>query len=194
MVESRMAGRKESCAPSGRRSKPNETEPRDARSRRATREGCGARREIAISCDRHATAAVEPDAGQVFLALAEERHFTHAGERLDVSQQTISASIRGIENAVGTVLFERTPRIVHMTEHGLADARMSLAAPGHPLRVAADAVLVGAVGTEILAGNVDGVAVDRAGVADVGLLLGLRPVPGERRGAVHGRTVGREAV
>jgi DNA-binding transcriptional LysR family regulator len=53
-----------------------------------------------------------------FLALAEERHFTVAGQRLGVSQQTISASIRGMEKAVGAVLFKRTPRTVHMTEQG----------------------------------------------------------------------------
>ena len=65
---------------------------------------------------------------------------------------------------------------------------------GDPLRVAADAVFVGAVGAEVLAGEVDGVAVDRAGVADVGLLLGLGPVAGEGGGAVDGRALGGEAV
>ena len=56
---------------------------------------------------------------------------------------------------------------------GLADARLSLAVLGDPLRVADDAVLVGAVEAEVLAREVDAVAVDRAGVADVGLLFGL---------------------
>jgi DNA-binding transcriptional LysR family regulator len=55
---------------------------------------------------------------QYFLALAEYRHFTVAGQRLGVSQQTISASIRAMEKAVGTVLFKRTPRAVDMTEQG----------------------------------------------------------------------------
>ena len=53
--------------------------------------------------------------------------------------------------------------------------------------VAADPVLVGAGGAKVLACDVDGVAVDRAGVADVGLLFGLRPVAGERCGAVDRR-------
>lgn len=56
---------------------------------------------------------------------------------------------------------------------GLADAGVALAVGGDPLRVATDPVLVGAVGAEVLAGDLDAVAVDRAGVADVGLLLGL---------------------
>jgi len=55
---------------------------------------------------------------QYFVALAEDPHFTVAGQRLGVSQQTISASIRGMEKAVGTVLFRRTPRAVDMTEQG----------------------------------------------------------------------------
>jgi hypothetical protein len=77
---------------------------------------------------------------------------------------------------------------------GLADAGVALAALGDPLRVAADAVLVGAVGAEVLTGEVHGVAVDRARVADVGLLLGLGPVSGERGGGVDGCALGREAV
>ena len=60
--------------------------------------------------------------------------------------------------------------------------------------VAVDAFLVGAVGAEVLAGDVDGVAVDRAGVANVGFLLGLRPVAGEGRSSVDGRALGGEAV
>ena len=91
--------------------------------------------------------------------------------------------------AVGQVDGEPQGRV----ERG-ADARVSLAVVGDPLRVAVDAVLVGAVGAEVLARDVDGVAVDRAGVADVGLLLGLRPVAGERCGAADGRALGGEAV
>ena len=40
----------------------------------------------------------------------------------------------------------------------------------------------------------DGVPVDGAGVADVGLALGLGPVAGERGGALHGCALRREAV
>ena len=47
---------------------------------------------------------------------------------------------------------------------------------------------------EVLARDVDAVAVDRAGVADVGLLLGLGPVAGEGGGSVDGRALGGEAV
>ena len=71
---------------------------------------------------------------------------------------------------------------------------MALAVGGDPVGIAADAVLVGAVGAEVLAGDVDAVAVDRAGVADVGLLFGLGPVPGEGGGAVDGRALGGEGV
>ena len=75
-----------------------------------------------------------------------------------------------------------------------ADAGVPLAVLGDPLRVAAMRSSSVPSSAEVLAGEVHAVAVDRAGVADVGLLFGLRPVAGERRGAVDGRALRREAV
>jgi len=82
----------------------------------------------------------------------------------------------------------------HGGVRGGSDACVSLAVLADALGVAVDAVFVGAVGAEVFAGDVDGVAVDGAGVADVGLLLGLGPVAGEGGGPAHGRPLGGEGV
>lgn len=42
-----------------------------------------------------------------FLTLAEEKNFTRAAEKLHITQQTLSAHIRGLEKEVGTKLFVR---------------------------------------------------------------------------------------
>jgi hypothetical protein len=76
----------------------------------------------------------------------------------------------------------------------LVESGMPLAVGGDPLGIAVDAVLVGAVCAEVLARDMDAVAVDRAGIADVGLLLGLGPVPGECCGAVDSGALGGKAV
>ncbi|GAA0918818.1 LysR family transcriptional regulator [Streptomyces thermoalcalitolerans] len=57
---------------------------------------------------------------QHFVAVAEERHFTRAAERLMVSQSGLSASIRSLERELRTPLFVRTTRRVTLTEAGRA--------------------------------------------------------------------------
>jgi DNA-binding transcriptional LysR family regulator len=54
----------------------------------------------------------------VFLAVAETRSFRHAAERLGVTRPAVSLSIRRLEDRLGTALFQRTTRSVHMTEAG----------------------------------------------------------------------------
>ena len=54
------------------------------------------------------------------VALAEELHFGHAAERLDVSQQSISGQIRRLERELGAPLFIRTSRRVALTSAGAA--------------------------------------------------------------------------
>lgn len=53
-----------------------------------------------------------------FVALAETRHFGKAAERCFVSQPTLSAQIKKLENYLGVQLLERQPRKVTLTETG----------------------------------------------------------------------------
>jgi LysR family hydrogen peroxide-inducible transcriptional activator len=52
------------------------------------------------------------------VALAEERHFGRAAERCHVSQPTLSAQVRKLEEYLGVPLVERQPRRVSLTEAG----------------------------------------------------------------------------
>jgi LysR family hydrogen peroxide-inducible transcriptional activator len=63
------------------------------------------------------------------VALAEERHFGKAAERCHVSQPTLSAQIRKLEEYLGVSLVERQPKKVSLTETGeriVARARLVL--------------------------------------------------------------------
>jgi DNA-binding transcriptional LysR family regulator len=65
------------------------------------------------------------------VAVAEERHFTRAAQRLHVAQSTVSASVRSLERELGAPLFVRTTRRVDLTDAGTAllpEARRTLAA------------------------------------------------------------------
>ncbi|MGW1888100.1 LysR family transcriptional regulator [Streptomyces sp. NPDC001970] len=76
---------------------------------------------------------------EYFVAVAEERHFTRAAERLLVSQSGLSASVRSLEKELGAQLFLRNTRSVELTEAGRAlldEARRTLAGA----RAAKDAV------------------------------------------------------
>jgi LysR family hydrogen peroxide-inducible transcriptional activator len=52
------------------------------------------------------------------VALADERHFGRAAERCFVSQPTLSAQIRKLEEYLGVPLVERQPKRVSLTEAG----------------------------------------------------------------------------
>ena len=57
---------------------------------------------------------------EYFVAVAEERHFTKAAQRLMVSQSGLSASVRALERELGAALFTRTTRSVELTGAGRA--------------------------------------------------------------------------
>jgi LysR family transcriptional regulator, hydrogen peroxide-inducible genes activator len=54
-----------------------------------------------------------------FVALADTKHFGKAAERSYVSQPTLSAQIKKLENYLGVQLIERQPRRVTLTESGI---------------------------------------------------------------------------
>ncbi|MEU8032023.1 LysR substrate-binding domain-containing protein [Streptomyces sp. NPDC049099] len=92
---------------------------------------------------------------QHFAAVAEDRHFTRAAERLMVSQSGLSASIRALERELRAPLFVRTTRRVTLTEAGralLVEAERILAQvrAAHEAVAAVQGVLRGtlALGTE----------------------------------------------
>ena len=55
---------------------------------------------------------------QYLVTLAETGHFGEAAVRCHVSQPTLSAQIKKLEEYLGVPLFERQPRKVSLTEAG----------------------------------------------------------------------------
>ncbi|GHE22226.1 pca operon transcription factor PcaQ [Halomonas urumqiensis] len=56
---------------------------------------------------------------QAFLEVARQHSFARAAEHLAITQPGMSKTIRELEETLGTVLFERTPRGVALTQAGL---------------------------------------------------------------------------
>src|SRR3954470_21283123 len=104
-----------------------------------------------------------------FVAVAEERSFTRASERLHVVQSAVSAGVRALERELGAALFERTTRQVELTDAGhvlLPEARATLPA-ARGAREAVEQVRGGLRGTVAL-GIMQG---DALGVVNIARLL-----------------------
>ncbi|MBX9721441.1 MAG: LysR family transcriptional regulator, partial [Candidatus Obscuribacterales bacterium] len=55
-----------------------------------------------------------------FVAVAEEMHFGRASQRLNMTQPPLSQAIQALENQLGTQLFIRTTRQIHLSAAGKA--------------------------------------------------------------------------
>jgi DNA-binding transcriptional LysR family regulator len=77
---------------------------------------------------------------ELFIAAAEEQHFTRAAKRANIVQSGLSVAIRALEEELGTLLFVRNTRRVKLSEAGrifLPEARRIVLAT----KAARDAVL-----------------------------------------------------
>ncbi len=66
---------------------------------------------------------------KTFVTVAEEQHLTRAAERLYTSQPAVSAQLKALEESLGVVLFDRTPKGMVLTPSGeklLVEAQAAL--------------------------------------------------------------------
>jgi DNA-binding transcriptional LysR family regulator len=121
--------------------------------------------------------ALDVEAVQAFVLVADLNSFTRAAEALDTTQSAVSLKIKHLEDGLGRRLLERTPRMVRLSAEGsafLGAARNLVAA--HQSAIGAFAVehrrlIVGIshhiVGTELAA------LLKRMNATDPGLVIGL---------------------
>ena len=87
---------------------------------------------------RHGQIARLSQAAMILDAIGRARSFSNAAEELGIHQSAISHRIRGLEEALGLKLFERTTRVVELTRAGVLLCEASSRALLH-LRQALDA-------------------------------------------------------
>ncbi|HKV00015.1 MAG TPA: LysR family transcriptional regulator [Vineibacter sp.] len=64
--------------------------------------------------------ALDLEAVQAFVLVADLKSFTRAAEALDTTQSAVSLKIKRLEDGLGRRLFERTPRLVRLSADGAA--------------------------------------------------------------------------
>jgi DNA-binding transcriptional LysR family regulator len=95
------------------------------------RERSGSAAAFEQADERRQVTALDIDAVEAFVLVAELRSFTRAAEALDSTQSAVSVRIRRLEDRLGRRLLERTPRQVRLSADGeafLASARELVAA------------------------------------------------------------------
>ena len=108
-----------------------------------------------------------------FVAVAEERHFGRAAQRLSMTQPPLSQQIRALEASLGAPLFVRTNRSVELTAVGrqlLPEVR----------RILADADALPAFAQGLAHGEVGTLSLGFVSTADYGILAPLLREFGER--------------
>lgn len=101
-----------------------------------------------------------------FLAVAEERHFGRAAQRLHIVQPALSMQIRSLEEELGAALFKRTSRRVELTEAGavlrieaertIAQAERARSIVQRSARGEIGSVRIGFAGNAVFAGKLSG--------------------------------------
>ena len=101
-----------------------------------------------------------------FLAVAEERHFGRAAQRLHIVQPALSMQIRSLEEELGATLFTRTSRRVELTEAGavlrieaertIAQAERARSIVQRSARGEIGSVRIGFAGNAVFAGKLSG--------------------------------------
>src|SRR5262249_31674422 len=57
---------------------------------------------------------------RLFLVASRDRSFVAAGRRMQIDQTTVARRLAGLEEAIGTALFHRSPRGIALTEAGVS--------------------------------------------------------------------------